>query len=136
MAYNIQRINPLDLQPRKAIGVKIPFSAKAVFESTYTTKEAIKNNLINLLLTDRDERVFNPNFGSRLRRTLFNNITNQTIDNLKQEIQDLLELYFPTLNIDELLIESTPDTNQILMFLKYNLTNTNIEDEIVINVEA
>lgn len=136
MAYNIQRINPLDLQPRKAIGVKIPFSAKAVFESTYTTKDAIKNNLINLLLTDRDERVFNPNFGSRLRRTLFSNITNQTIDNLKQEIQDLLEVYFPTLNIDELQIESTPDTNQILMFLKYNLTNTNIEDEIVINVEA
>ena len=51
MAFNSRRINPLDLQPRKAIGVSLPFSGKAVFNPTYVTKDAIKNNLINYFLT-------------------------------------------------------------------------------------
>jgi len=136
MAYNQQRINPLDLQPRKAIGVSLPFSGKAVFNSTFTTKDAIRNNLINLLLTNKGERVFNPNFGSRIRRTLFEGITNETVNNLKLEIQDLLELYFPSLNIEELAVEGNPNNQQIGILLKYNVSSTNIEDEIVINVET
>ena len=48
MAFNVKRIDPLDLQPRKAIGVSLPFSAPAVFKSTYQSKDAIKTNLINL----------------------------------------------------------------------------------------
>ena len=47
MAYKVQRINPLDLQPRKAVGVALPFQGRAVFNSTYTSKDAIKSNLIN-----------------------------------------------------------------------------------------
>ena len=26
MAFNVKRINPLDLQPRKAVGIDLPFS--------------------------------------------------------------------------------------------------------------
>ena len=31
MAFNRRKINPLDLQPRKAIGVSLPLSGKSVF---------------------------------------------------------------------------------------------------------
>ena len=67
MAYRINKINPLDLQARKAIGVDIPFSSDQVFEQNYQTKDAIKNNIINFLLTGKDERFMNPNFGSNIR---------------------------------------------------------------------
>ena len=62
MAYKVQRISPLDLQPRKAVGVALPFSGKAVFNSTYTTKDAVRNNIINYFLTGKNERVLNLNF--------------------------------------------------------------------------
>ena len=42
MAYGSKKISPLDLQPSKAIGVKIPFSSNSVFTSVYTTKEQTK----------------------------------------------------------------------------------------------
>jgi len=45
------RVNPLDLQKNIAIGVSLPFNKP--FTSTYTTKDQIKSNLINLLLTSR-----------------------------------------------------------------------------------
>ena len=53
MAFEAKKINPLDLQPRKAIGVSLPFTGLGVFNSTFATKDAIKNNLINFFLTNK-----------------------------------------------------------------------------------
>jgi len=52
------RVNPLDLRKNIAIGVSLPF--KGPFKSTFTTKDQIKSNLINLLLTNKGERVMIP----------------------------------------------------------------------------
>ena len=51
MAFDAKKINPIDLKPRVAVGVDIPFSGKAVFNQTFQTVDAIKANLINYLLT-------------------------------------------------------------------------------------
>ena len=50
MAIRIPNKNPLDLTMRKAIGVSIPFNAPAVFNSTYSTTDQIKSNIINDIL--------------------------------------------------------------------------------------
>ena len=49
MAFDAKRINPIDLQPRVAVGVDIPFSGKGVFNSTFQTVDAVKANLINII---------------------------------------------------------------------------------------
>ena len=83
MAFNVRRINPLDLQPRKAVGVALPFQGRAVFNSTFTTKDATKSNLINFFLTGKNERVFNVDFGAGLRNFLFEAITEDKIEAIK-----------------------------------------------------
>ena len=83
MAFNVKRIDPLDLQPRKAIGVSLPFSGPAVFSSTYLSKDAIKTNLINLLLTGTGERYLNPTLGSGLRSFIFENINEKFLYSFK-----------------------------------------------------
>ena len=45
MAYEAKRINPLDLQPRKAVGLNLPFNSKEVFTSNFQTKECNRNIL-------------------------------------------------------------------------------------------
>ena len=35
MAFEVKKINPLDLQPRKAVGIDLPFSAKNAFSSNF-----------------------------------------------------------------------------------------------------
>ena len=71
MAYNIININPLDLQPSKGVGIKIPFDGSTGLNITYTTKEATKSNILNFLLTGKRERIMNPNFGAGIREQLF-----------------------------------------------------------------
>ena len=135
MAYKAQRINPLDLQPRKAVGVALPFSGRAVFNSTYTSKEAIRANLINYMLTGKNERVFNTDFGAGLRNLLFEAITEEGIQELKLNITKNLELYFPRVRVSSFNINAIPDNNLVNLELKYSVVQTNIEDEISINFE-
>lgn len=135
MAYKVQRINPLDLQPRKAVGVALPFSGKAVFNSTYTTKDATKANLINFFLTGKNERVLNVDFGAGLRNFLFENLTQDTVDSTRELINQSLELYFPQVKVNNLELIAYPDQNLVTFALKYSVKETNITDEVVINFE-
>jgi len=135
MAFQVQKIHPLDLQPRKAVGVSLPFSAKDVFTSTYTTKDALKSNLINFLLTDKGERVLNPDFGIGLRSLLFEQATQDTKDQIDYLIRKGIADWFPELVVNTLTITPTPDTNTVTIYMKYNVNQTNIQDELLINFE-
>ena len=62
------KIDPLDLQKNIAIGISLPFNGPAgPFNKTYSTQDQAKFDLINLLLTNKGERLFNPEFGTDLR---------------------------------------------------------------------
>lgn len=136
MAFEVKKIDPLDLQPRKAVGIDIPFSGKAVFNSTYQTKDAIRANLINFFLTGTGERFMNPTFGTGLRNFLFENLNESTIRNVDSSIRNSLEIYFPRVIPTEISLEGIPDTNSVEFFMSYAIAETNIEDELIINIET
>ena len=135
MAYGAKRINPIDLEKRRAVGITVPLSGKAVFNSSYETIDAIKSNLINFLLTGKGERYFNPSFGSGIRNLIFANIGRESLTSLELIIRQEISNYFPTLSITELSLRDQLDNNAILFNLKFNLVDTLIEDEITINFE-
>lgn len=133
MAYRINKVNPLDLQARKAVGVSIPFSSNEVFTPNYQTKDATKNNLINYLLTGKQERFMNPNFGSGLRNLLFEQINTEKLDSLSDIIAQEISLMFP--NVVVLRIDIRPDTdrNTIELVMSYQIKHTNLADTVSIN---
>ncbi len=135
MAYGAKRINPIDLEKRRAVGITVPLSGKAVFNSSYETKDAIKSNLINFILTGKGERYFNPAFGSGIRNLIFANINRDNLTSLELLIREELLTYFPNLNIKELTLTSAVDDNTILFSLLFNIRDTETEDEITINFE-
>lgn len=135
MAFNLTKFDPLDIQPRKAIGVKIPFSTKSAFQSTYSTKEATKTNLINYLLTGQGERYLNPTFGTPLRNLLFENITDDKLGEIKNIVRQGVNLYFPKVKITELNVIADTDNNSATLDFSYEIEESNIQDEVVINFE-
>ncbi len=135
MAYDLKQISPLDLRKSVSIGVKIPFDAPNVFTRVFTTKDQTKYNLINFLMTDKRERIFAPNFGAGLRRKIFEQISQNTVEEIQQSIITQIQNYFANVEIQELSVTGTPSNNVINIKLSYRLINTNENDIVIISIE-
>lgn len=135
MAYGLKKISPLDLKPSTAIGVALPFQADNVFTSVYTTKDQIKYNIINFLLTDPRERPFNPAFGAGLRARLFEQITADSFEALEQSIMTQMEANFPQVQVTNLAITGNPDYNSINIKFSYRLLRSNENDSVTLTIQ-
>ena len=130
MAVGAVRKFPNDTRQRVGIGVDIPFSSGGVFTPNYTTKEAIKNNIINYFLTNPGERPANPLFGGGLRNFIFEQISFENLDFLKEDLNTKLQQFFPDVVINEVEVIGNEDQNEVVVNLQYAVSNTGIEDEL------
>lgn len=129
------RVNPLDLQGNIAIGVSLPFNGPSgPFNSTYSTQEQIKSNLVNLLLTNKGERVFNPEFGCDLKNTLFEGITESTSELIKNLIITNVNLFVPEVQLTEILVETSPEynNNSISVTVRYRMKISQNADQVTV----
>lgn len=160
MAYNIRKIEPVDLEGRKIIGVQLPFGGNhsntyddglsldrgrnrlqnqraarsVVFVPTYQTKDAIRTNLMNYFLTARGERYFNLSFGNELLKSLFEHDTPERREIILDQTRRDLQIWFPKVSI--IALELNPiHENALQLYLKYAIREANTIDELVINIE-
>jgi|TARA_B100000900_G_scaffold379138_1_gene363831 phage baseplate assembly protein W len=132
MPYIVRNIDVLELKPSTGIGVSVPFDGPTGINTTFTTKDTIKSNLINFILTGKRERIFNPSFGSGVRELLFQPITDDIIDQVDNLIRGGVESYFPTVDIQDLEVTLQPENHSFNIYISYTIINTNIEDEVQI----
>ena len=127
------RVNPLDLRKNIAIGVSLPFDGPSgPFNSTYSTQDQIKSNLISLILTNKGERVFNPEFGIDLREVLFEGLT----DDIIPVIQDLIitgtNIFVPEIEAPQVIVNLNKDNNSISITVNYRLRISGTSDQITV----
>jgi phage baseplate assembly protein W len=127
------RVNPLDLQKNIAIGVSLPFDGPSgPFNKTYSTADQIKSNLINLLLTNKGERLFNPEFGADLKTVLFEGITEDTTSLIQDLVTTNVTFFVPEVQVNEVLVTPDQDTNTISVTVKYQLIISGTSDQITV----
>ena len=126
------RVNPLDLQKNIAIGVSLPFNGPGVFNSTFTTKDQIKSNLVNLLLTSTGERIMNPNFGTYLKRFLFEGITDSNLESLKDNLLNSISIYIPDITVTNIIITPNTDYNSIDLNVDYIVNISQSPDQVTV----
>lgn len=132
MAFGVKKIFPIDTKPRVAVGVSLPFTTPGVFAPTYTTQQAIKNNLINFFLTGTGQRYLNPTFGAGLQTYIFEQLNSNTEVALEKDIQSIISTFFPSVIVNTLEINGQPDTLQITVKLNYSIKDTGITDNLEI----
>ena len=120
MAFGAKQIFPVDLNPRRAVGVDIPFTGEVAFTPNYLTKDAIKNNLINYFLTNPGERPGNPTFGGGLRKFIFTQIEQNNLDFIKEDIQDKINQNFSNILVSSIQILENTDFNSINIIIDDN----------------
>jgi phage baseplate assembly protein W len=122
MARELPRIIPVDVNKRQAIGIRLPFDSPSVFTSTFTTKEQVRSNLINLLLTYPGERILNPQFGVGLRNYLFEPDIDETL--LTDIIRRQISIHVPYVVLNQVRVENDADRNVSYIIIDYSLVNS------------
>lgn len=133
MSFGDKNINPLDLNPSKAIGINLPLNGGGVFTPNFLTKDALKNNLINFLLTNPGERYMNPNFGAGMRDYIFSQIESGNLDFIKEDLEEKIKAFFPNISLNQIEIFQSLSENTITISFNYSIINTNLDDEITIS---
>ena len=127
------RVNPLDLQKNIAIGVSLPFDGPSgPFNKTFSTADQIKSNLINLLLTNKGERLYNPDFGADLKTVLFEGITEDTSTILKNLINTNVSIWVPEVTITNVGVIKDEDHNTISVTIQYRINISGTPDQITV----
>ena len=90
------------------IGLDLPIRKGTVgdgyFASTKTTIEAVKNNIISLLMTETGERLFQPTLGLNLKKYMFQNYSKDLEDEIKQSIIQKFKFWLPFVDVTGLVI--------------------------------
>ncbi len=111
----VYRVDPRDLENNIGIGVSLPFNGTSIFNQTFSTKDQIKSNLINLLLTYKGEREFNPEFGADLPRLLFDPLDEKLYKQIQNTILTSVATYIPEIILTD--IEITPEADQNILYI-------------------
>lgn len=136
MAYKVLQQDPRDVvSKRKAIGVQMPFNTDSVFIPTYNSLEAYKVNLYNFFMTEKKERYLNPELGSNLMQYLFSQAPDADLRrNIQETITLEIERFFPRLEIIQISIDEYPDENVMQINIRFRVKGTELEDNLVLDV--
>lgn len=125
-------VNVIDTKVNTAIGVSLPFNGTAVFNSTYTTKDQLKSNIKNYFLTNKGERIFNPEYGADLISLIFEQMPDA--NTLREYISEIMSLRFPQVVVNQVLVTTDPDNYTVNIKISYSFRNN--EDELNIQINA
>jgi len=89
------------------------------------------------MMTRKGERLMQPEFGIDLHNIVFNQITEETLDNMKLSVSAAVERWMPFLEVVKIIANSPTDSdyNKVLLKVDYRFrSNPNITDSITVPV--
>jgi phage baseplate assembly protein W len=119
------------------INIRFPFKDSPIgnfLELTKVDKRAIKSDLMHLLLTNKGERLYLPDFGANLRKFLFEPNLLEVSNDIRNELQTEINNYIPNLKIDNLEVNPFEgNEHAVIVRLDYTVTrNTFTESDFVL----
>lgn len=143
MAIELGKVNVVDLSENDykvlGIGINRGSDSNGIFAVNYTTLTQAKDNLKNLILTKKGERLMQPDFGCDVWKVLFEQLDGTLIEtSIETSILDAVSIWLPYLNIDTIVFdydENDIDNNRIALDIKFSLvSNKNLSESVQITV--
>jgi phage baseplate assembly protein W len=143
MAIELGNVKVADLSENdyKVLGIGINKSSNSngVFSTNYTTLTQAKDNLKNLILTKKGERLMNPDFGCDVWLVLFEQMDGATIETrIETAIVDAVDTWLPYLTLTSIVFDyddNDIDTNKISLDIQFALaSNPNLTESVEITI--
>ncbi len=102
--------------------------------SRVINENAVRASIRNLIMTDRGERLMQPNIGCDIRGSLFENIDPSTILILEQNIKSTLRTYEPRCIVKGVEIIGNIDNNDLKVKIVFSVINTTTLSSVTVDL--
>lgn len=124
---------PLD--PNKAflgVGWAFPLGLAADREVEMSVyEEDVRESILIILGTRRNERVMRPDFGAGLEDFVFESISTTMIETLKRRVHEALIDWEPRIDVESVDVKPEPPLGRLLVNLRYRIRSTNTHYNLV-----
>ncbi len=110
---------------QRFINIDFPFKDSPegfYFNLNATDADAIKADLLHLLLTNKGERLYSPDFGSDLKKFIFEPNDSITHEQIKDNLNETIKRYMPNLIINDITFKKDSIEELIIVELTYTVT--------------
>ena len=87
---------------------------------------AITRSLRNIVFTVPGEKFFNPDFGSKISQSLFENIDDISANIIKGEITNSIRTYEPRVNLKKVTVSPNYDNNEFNVTILYEIIGADV----------
>ena len=87
---------------------------------------AIARSIRNIVFTSPGEKFFNPDFGSRISESLFENVDDVSALAIEDEIRSSIINFEPRVNLLDTVVVANPDDNEMNVTIEYEIVGIDI----------
>ncbi len=123
-----------------AYGITLPVRRgnTGYFEQGFTSFIQAKSNLVNLMKTNRGERVMQPDFGNGLREFLFDPMVDELETQIEESITKTVSFWLPYITIENIDVEMTDemrDQHTANITLEFSVGNEITTDTVTFTIQ-
>ena len=113
---------------RKFKDVSMSFESNPLNDDLVSLSDtaAIARSIRNIVFTQPGEKFFNPDFGSRISESLFENVDEVSALAIEDEIKSSIINFEPRVNLLNTVVVPNPDDNEMNVTIEYEITGIDI----------
>jgi len=119
----------------RTIGVTLPIRRGKIgyFDSSLDLVTQVKSNLINLVMTRKGERPFQPEFGTDLHELVFEQMDDEYNSRVDSAIRVAVAKWMPFLRIDKPEVLRNEDQNSTVVQITFSLrSNVDVTASVIV----
>lgn len=98
----------------------------------YTNEESVKRSIRSLILTEKYDRLFQPELGCRIRNLLFENMSPVIAEEIKSTIRETIEIYERRARIIDIIVQANESRHSYDIYIYFQVINS--VDPVSINI--
>ena len=113
---------------RKFKDISMSFETNPLNDAVVSLSDtsAIARSIRNIVFTSPGEKFFNPDFGSRISESLFENVDDVSALAIEDEIRSSIINFEPRVNLLNTNVVPNPDDNEMNVTIEYEITGIDI----------
>ena len=119
---------PLERVKQEFKDISMSFETNPLNDDLIALKNssAIARSIRNIVFTQPGEKFFNPDFGSRISESLFENIDDASADVIRDEIRSSIRNFEPRVNLLSVIVRPNFDFNEMNVTIEYEIIGIDI----------